>query len=139
ENLAYASVNPWQAGYEPARVGPYVDRVRDEIARIPGVVRVSPLQVRLLSGYGNSMRGSFPGRPTQDGDNFVMNSVGAGVFETLGIPIVAGRGLDGRDIKPEPDTAVVDELFTKRFFPDQNPLGRRFGTSEKTNTRYEIV
>ena len=40
ENLAYASVNPWQAGYSPERVGPYADRVREELARLPGVVRV---------------------------------------------------------------------------------------------------
>src|SRR5437660_5841042 len=57
ENLAYASVNPWQARYEPPRVGPYIVRVRDEIARIPGVLRVSTLEVRLLSGNGNAMRG----------------------------------------------------------------------------------
>ena len=40
ENLAYASVNPWQAGYSAERVGPYIDRVREELARLPGVLRV---------------------------------------------------------------------------------------------------
>ena len=43
DNLAYASVSPSRAGYSAERVGPYVDRVREELARLPGVVRVSPV------------------------------------------------------------------------------------------------
>jgi predicted permease len=139
ENLAYASVNPWQARYEPARVGPYIDRVRDAIARIPGVLRVSALEVRLLSGNGNAMRGSFPGRPTRDDNRFVINSVGDGAFETMGIPLVAGRDFDARDVNSSPHTVVVDEVFARRFFPNDNPVGRRFGTSDTDNTRLEIV
>ena len=37
------------------------------------------------------------------------------------------------------DVVVVDELFAKRFFPNENPLGRRFGLSPTDNNRYEIV
>jgi putative ABC transport system permease protein len=38
-----------------------------------------------------------------------------------------------------PVPAVVDERFVQRFFPDENPLGRRFGLSSKEDDRYEIV
>ena len=56
-------VSPAQAGYSTERIGPYVDRVREELARLPGVVRVSPVQTRLLSGGGNNGRVNLPGRP----------------------------------------------------------------------------
>ena len=146
ENLAYASVNPGQAGYTSERIGPYVARVRDALAALPGVTRVSPIEVRLLSGNGNISRVSIPGRTASiergivnDAEAAFRNSAGDGLFETLRIPVVAGRTIEARDMRPNADTAVVDEPFVRRFFPDMNPLGRRFGFNERENTRYEIV
>jgi len=146
ENLAYVSVDPGHAGYSAERMWPYVDRVRQELARLPGVIRVSPVEVRLLSGNGNLSRISIPGRasliekgvvaPTEAAN---VNSVGDGFFETMRIPLLAGRAIELRDIHPNAEAVVVDELFARRFFPNQNPLGRRFGFNPKENTRYEIV
>ncbi len=140
ENLAYASVNPWQAGYSPERVGTYADRVRDALAGLPGVVRVSPVRVRPLQGGGSSSRVNIPGRPEPPwGTNNVrVNRVGIGFFETLRIPLVSGRAIDQRDLRPNAEAVVVDDLFARRFFPNENPLGRRFGYG-KENNRYEIV
>ena len=69
ENLAYASVSPSRAGYSVERLGPYVDRVREELARLPGVLRVSTVSTRLLSGGGNNGRVNFPGRPWNDDES----------------------------------------------------------------------
>jgi predicted permease len=146
ENLSYASVNPGQAGYSAERVGPYADRVREELARLPGVLRVSVVQVRLLSGNGQLSRVSIPGRPSPIDKGLVspdeaanVNWVGEGFFETLRIPLIAGRTIERRDIRPSADAVVVDELFTRRFFPNENPLGRRFGFDPKDSNRHEIV
>jgi predicted permease len=146
ENLAYASVNPRQAGYSAERVAPYVDRVREELARLPGVQGVSPVEVRLLSGSGNATLVSFPGRPARiergvlnEADVVRLNRAADGFFETLRIPLVAGRTFDRGDIRPNTEAAVVDELFARRFFPNENPLGRRFGIGRSEDNRYEIV
>jgi len=149
ENLAYASVNPWQAGYSIERVGLYVDRVREALARLPGIVGVSTVQVRLLSGNGNISRINVPGRasPIERGivnpaDRVSRNRVGEGFFDTMRIPLVGGRAIERRDIRPNADApipVIVDELFTRRFFPNVSPLGRRFGLDPRDNNRYEIV
>ncbi len=147
ENLAYASLNPWQSGYSPERVGPYVDRLRGELARLPGVTSVTPVQFRLLSGNGNGSVVSIPGRPSAprpnglvyEADVVARNKVADRFFETLRIPLLAGRAIEPRDIHPNPEAVVVDELFTRRFFPNQNPLGRRFGYSLNENSKYQIV
>lgn len=146
ENLAYASVNPGQAGYSAERVGPYIERVREELARLPGVLQVSTVGIRLLSGNGDLSRVSIPGRPTPIEKGLVTpaeaanrNWIGEGFFETLRIPLVTGRTIERRDLRPDADAVVVDELFVRRFFPNENPLGRRFGFNPKDNTRYEIV
>jgi predicted permease len=139
ENLAYASVSPGRAGYPVERVGPYIDRLSDELARLPGVLRVSTVQTRLLSGGGNNGRVNLPGRPLSDAYRANMNAVGDGFFETLRIRLIVGRPLDRRDMHPDSAAAVVDELFARRYFSTENPLGRRFGLDPKDNQRYEIV
>jgi predicted permease len=146
ENLAYASVNPGQAGYSTERIAPYVNRVRDALAALPGVVSVSPIEIRLLSGNGNISRVSIPGRTSRiergvvnDTEAAFRNSVGDGLFDTLRIPIVAGRSIEARDILAKADVAVVDDRFARRFFPDVNPVGRRFGFGDNENTRFEII
>jgi predicted permease len=139
DNLAYASVSPPQAGYSVERVGPYIDRVREELARLPGVVRVSTVSTRLLSGGGNNGRVNLPGRPWNDESRANLNTVGEGFFDTLRIPLVAGRTIERRDMRPNAEAVVVDEIFAKRFFPNENPLGRRFGLGPKDNNGYEVV
>jgi putative ABC transport system permease protein len=145
ENLAYLSVNPWQAGYSAERVGPYIERVREELARMPGVLRISTVRVRPLQGGGQRSRVNIPGRPfhfergvVNEAQAVNVNHVGDEFFDTLRIPLVAGRAIERRDIRPNADGVVVDELFARRFFPNQNPVGRRFGYGKEDNTR-EIV
>jgi putative ABC transport system permease protein len=146
ENLAYASVSPGRAGYSVDRLGPYADHVREALSRLPGVLQVSTVQARLLSGNGNVSRVNISGRSSRiergivnEADAIQRNAVGDGFFETLRIPLIAGRRIDRRDIHPKADAVVVDELFTQRFFPNQNPVGLRFGLDPKDNNRYEIV
>ncbi|HEY7056499.1 MAG TPA: ABC transporter permease [Vicinamibacterales bacterium] len=150
ENVAYASVSPSRAGYDAARIGPYVDRVLRELSALPGVVKVSPVRTRLLSGGGNASLVNIPGRPirleggTPNPDDWSqINGVGSGFFDALRIPVVAGRALDDRDMRSPADSGavVVDEVFAHHFFPHENPLGKRFGLGLdlKRNTRFEIV
>jgi putative ABC transport system permease protein len=47
-------------------------------------------------------------------------------FETLRIPLKAGRHFDERDDATRPPVAIVDELFAQKHFPGQDPLGKRF-------------
>lgn len=146
DNLAYASVNPWQAGYSPERVGLYVDRVLQQVAAIPGVLHVGTVHIRPLSGFENVSIVRIPGRANanvegveNEVDRVQVNRVGEGFFDTVGIPLVAGRFIDHRDIRPNSDAVVVNELFVRRFLPNQNPLGRRFGLDPRDNSRFQIV
>jgi predicted permease len=139
DQLAYASLNPAQAGYSNERIGPYAERVREALARLPGVVRVSTVYHRPLTGGGNNGRVNLPGRPWDDASRADLNSVGEGYFETLRIPILAGRPLDRRDMQPTATAVVVDEEFARRYFPNQSAVGRRFGRSPDDSSQYEIV
>jgi predicted permease len=138
EHLAYVSMSPARSGYTPDRMGPYADRIRDALLRIPGVTRVSSLSFRPLASMGNNGSITFAGRPSDPSHRANLNSVGDGFFETMGIPIVAGRAIQARDIHPDATVAVVDKIFVERYSPNENPIGRRFGYGQDDN-RFEIV
>src|SRR5256884_9022998 len=61
--------------------------------------------------------------------------------DLMGIPIVLGRGIQRTDTAASPKVAVVDETFTKEYFPGENPVGHRFSLSSKYDpaNSYEIV
>jgi predicted permease len=79
--------------------------------------------------------------PRQDEDMSPnVNEVSGGYFGTMHIPLLAGREFTERDTEGAPSVAIVNETFVKYFFPNQNPLGRRFGWSSRKNPQeIEIV
>ncbi len=138
-NVVYASVNPWSAGYRQEQVNTYVERLRSALASTPGVVRVSTVELRPLSGDLNTSFVNRPGRPFHLLDPVSVNHVSDGLFETLGIPLIAGRPFAARDMTKESDAVVVDDLFVRRFYGDRNPLGEQFGLGPKPTNHYRIV
>jgi predicted permease len=56
------------------------------------------------------------------------------------IPILLGRAIDSRDVDGAPLAVVVNEVFAKKYFAGQNPVGRHFGLgSDKAAPQMTIV
>jgi predicted permease len=63
-------------------------------------------------------------------------------FETMQIPLLAGRAFDVRDTRTSPHVAVVNEAFARRFLPDVSPIGKTLRTNAENNypeTELEII
>ncbi len=61
-------------------------------------------------------------------------------FETIGQAVVRGRGFTDQDTATSRLVAVVNKAFVKKFFPNEDPIGRHFGTNGLgSSTNYEIV
>ena len=139
-NLVYVSVNPWNAGYGVEQVRGYVERMRGALAAAPGVWRVATVELRPLSGDLNVSGVNIPGRPYGQADMVSVNQVGEGFFETLGIPLLAGRTFDARDMNKSAHAAIVDEQFARQFYGGRMPVGEQFGTGGPALTDpYRIV
>jgi hypothetical protein len=54
------------------------------------------------------------------------NTVGDGYFRTVDVPILQGRGFLESDTEKAPRVAVVNQRFAETYWPNQNPLGKRF-------------
>jgi putative ABC transport system permease protein len=138
-NIVYASVNPWSAGYRPEQVDAYVERLRTALTSIPGVTRLSTVEERPLSGDANASVVNVPGRTYSNSDAVLVNHVGDGFFETLGVPMIAGRTFAPRDMGKDSDAVIVNDLFVHRFYGDRNPIDEQFGLGPKPTKRYRIV
>ncbi len=60
-------------------------------------------------------------------------------FQTLGIPLVRGRGFTDRDAEKSPMVALVDQKFADRYFPDRDPIGQGLDIGNGSDGFYEIV
>ena len=103
-------------------------RLEHAIAAIPGVASVSPSEVPYLSGERLDTN-FLPQSEAIDPNGHqteAYNAVGTHFFETLGIPIVAGRAFGIQDSATSPMVAIVNQRLAKARFPNQNPIGRKF-------------
>jgi predicted permease len=77
----------------------------------------------------------------RDRENFLsmMDTVDDGYFETMGVPILRGRGVRASDDAHAPRVAVVNEFFAKHYWPNEDALGKRFRLDRSDGTPVEIV
>lgn len=67
-------------------------------------------------------------RPENDDESvYLGNSVTPGYFDLMGINMLRGRSIDATDVKGSPLVAVVSETFARRFWGDEDAIGRTFG------------
>jgi len=103
-------------------------RLEQAIAAIPGVASVSPAEVPYLSGelletnFLPQGEANDPSRHQAE----AYNAVGIHFFETLGIPIVAGRGFGVEDTATSPKVGIINQRLANARFPNQSPIGKRF-------------
>jgi predicted permease len=136
------SLNPSWIGYDQASVRRFSDTLLTEVRALPGVTTASLARLGVLTGSSWRRTISVAGyTPRQDEDMSPnVNEVSGGYFGTMHIPLLAGREFTERDTEGAPSVAIVNETFVKYFFPNQNPLGRRFGWSSRKNPQeIEIV
>ena len=137
-----ANVNPRLAGYRTEQLPPLYRRIRDAIASIPAVSSValclySP-QAGGSWGAGVWVDGrSAPG--PRDDNSTSWDRVTAGYFDVIGNPIIRGRGISEQDGSAARKVAVINEAFARKFFSDEDPLGKHFGTRAGASREFEVV
>jgi putative ABC transport system permease protein len=97
----------------------------ERIRSLPGVQAVGAGTSLPLGSYSMTVSGlTIEGKP--DADSAVsLVMVSPDYLRTLAIPLVLGRYFGDSDREGSPSVVIVNESFTRRFFPDENCLGRR--------------
>ncbi len=130
---------------EPARVAAFHEQLIDRLAALPGVESSAAGSTLLLSRLPASATMNIEGRPplAADAQNIPVpyDSVSPEYFTTLQIPLRRGRFFSRADGPDSQEVAIVNEAFVRRFFPGEDPLGRRvtFGTPGQPETRWQTI
>ncbi len=141
QQLLLFSVSPGLNGYRGSRLAEYYRDMQSRIGVIPGVSSVT-FSSHGPVGYGESSSSvSIPG-VTTDKQRVDLHRllVGPGYFDTLGIPTLIGRVLNGRDDTSAPKVAVINQALMHEAFGGDSPLGKilRFGSAERPRD-FEVV
>src|SRR4030095_5177890 len=78
------------------------------------------------------------GRLESSGDGYI-HQVRENFLEAMGIPLLAGRTLQPTDDARAPKAVVVNQTFAKKYFPDENPIGKRFTWDPTKPDEVEII
>jgi predicted permease len=143
ENRYVLHLNPAGAGYKPETLPALYQKLEQEFAALPGAQSVGLALYSTLEGnnWGESVY--VEGHPDPGPNAHIGSSwdrVSPKFFETVGQPVMRGRGFTDADTATSQLVAVVNEAFVKKFFPNEDPIGRHFGVfDQKYSGALEIV
>src|SRR5262249_31757730 len=85
---------------------------------------------------------TIEGRPTSDRAGYSVApyySVSPTFFSTLGVPVLRGRAFTAVDDDRAPHVAIVSDSLAKKFFPSEDPIGKRLKFGFGPQVPWEIV
>ncbi len=144
ENIVQFSIDPG-SGYNAQQRSDLYKQMLTRLEALPGVQSATLLYFSLLSGGGLDFKVSVPGYTPAPDENMSCNemAVGPRFFETMRMPVLAGRDFGPQDERPpappnsqteddpgmagaQPLYAVINQTMARYFFGDENPIGKRF-------------
>ena len=142
-NLLLFDVDPSMSGYKDERLTKLYEQMFARLEAVPGVQSVTFSRMALLSFGARSSSMYVAGVLGPDGkpkeSEAKVHEVRENFLQTMEIPLLLGRGLSAQDDARAPQVAVVNQAFVKAHFPNENPIGKRFGFDSDKPDEIEIV
>ncbi|MBA4138844.1 MAG: hypothetical protein C0518_16185, partial [Opitutus sp.] len=128
--LVMTATFPVSAPADQPRAAAYFGELLRETRALPGVTAASytgSLPIDAIGSNGTYFVEERPNLPNSEWDKYsaLWRVVGPGYFETLGIRILQGRGIEERDAAGATPVMVVNESMARTAWPGQDPIGRR--------------
>lgn len=146
DNVLLVNTNVQNTGFGMDQVKQFPEELMQRIRTIPGVASASASEITPISGSAWNGMMAVPGfTPKSPKESMVyLNQVTGDYFKTLGTRVVAGRSFDARDRVGTQRVALVNESIARKFFADQNPVGKQFRLpsprqQEKAAPAFEII
>lgn len=126
-NLALLSLNPAMQGYSPQRSRELVQQANERLKAVPGVqtIAVASRVPMGLSSVRDQILPYADGPHVQTPTYVGSNSVSPSYFEAMRIPLLRGRSFEAQDRDGAPPVVIVNDVLARRFWPNQEPLGKR--------------
>jgi macrolide transport system ATP-binding/permease protein len=137
QNFGIATANRYVVHFDPAGAGYSVDRLpglyrqlEDRFSTFPGVTGVGMATYSPLEGdnWGECViQQGHPAPHAGEDCDSTWDRVSTHFLDSIGVPMLRGRGFTEQDTVNSPMVAIVNQAFVNRFFPNQNPIGQHFG------------
>ncbi|HEX5313543.1 MAG TPA: FtsX-like permease family protein, partial [Gammaproteobacteria bacterium] len=138
DSLVSFSVSPGSNGYDAPRSRALYERITEALAAQPGVTAVGSAVLPVVTGANNSAPIQVEGFDNGGKRLFAnFNFVGPSFFQTLSIPLLAGRTFAAADFATAPRAAIVNERFVRTYGLGRNAIGKLI--TFPGNLRFEIV
>ena len=126
---------------DPDRLNGYLRQIEESIQALPGVRGVAVTSALPMKGWGYGMPFQIADKPMVDRANrkaCFFKMVSPTYFSVLGMKVRQGRALNDRDVKGSPPSTVINETMVHRYFPNENPLGKRILIQEIVPGKTEL-
>jgi predicted permease len=143
DHLLMVRFDPRLVQYDAGKTQRFYDLLAERARQAPGVVSAGFTQ-NPPRGLGDFDRVAFVPEAFQmprDRRSLTsaMDTVDEGFFETMGVPILRGRGFRASDTAASPRVAVVNEQFGAHYWPGADPVGMRIRLDGANGEPVEIV
>ena len=137
-----ATIGLPRTGYpERRQITAFYGQLIERLKALPGVQAAGAVSDLPLGGGASDVSFVVQGRPLPPPGQRPAawyNSVTTDYFRTMGVRLLRGREFGERDSEQAPRAVIISETMARRFFPDEDPIGKRLGNGEDDNWR-EIV
>jgi predicted permease len=141
-HLITFQLDPTNSGYGEERTPQIIQSALQTLSAIPGVRQAAATTDPELSGDTNTSNFSVQGyKASEEEDtNYEQSRIAPGYFAALGQPLLAGREFTVSDGKGQPNVAVVNLAFAKKFFGTaQNAIGRQIAEGGGNDVKYDTT
>jgi putative ABC transport system permease protein len=117
----------------PDHLNAYLRQIVSSLESLPGVRDVALTSALPMQGWGYGMPFQIADKPIVDRANrkpCFFKMVTPSYFRTLGMTLRKGRALGERDGKGAPPVAVINETMMRKYFPNEDPIGKRLLVQE---------
>jgi len=135
-------MDPHQTGYDQARAIAFYREIESRVRSLSGVQSVSLASYVPMGGFPNSRPVSLEDHPVPPGrqaPNVLSNSVDPPYFGTMRITLLRGRIFTDSDDQTAPRVAIINQTMAGRFWPREDPIGKRFSMNDDMGPFMEVV
>jgi predicted permease len=129
-------------GFDKARAHQFYRDLEDKVRVLPGVQNVA-LASSVPMGYNGSATQVFVEAKTaadkQSAPVIIFNRVSQDYFATMRVPLLRGRLFNSQDKDGSPRVAIVNEAMARRFWPNEDPIGKTFRKLDSSGPVLQIV
>lgn len=143
DHLLMMTFDPSLVHYSQDKTRQFYKTLTERARQLPGVTNVALAQMVPFDGGSIASENIAPegyqfpkGR---DADTVFSSNVDEHYFDTMGTPIVQGRAILATDTAATPAVAVINEYMAEHYWPNQNPIGKRFRETARDGALVQVV